>query len=146
MTRTQSLIPYLIVDGGIAAIDFYVRAFGAVEVYRLLEGERIAHAELTIEGASFALADEYPNIDCIGPIRRGGTTVSLGVHVSDVDATVARAVAAGARLERPVSDEFYGQRVAWIVDPFGHRWSLKRDIEKLSPAEIKKRYDAMSSK
>jgi PhnB protein len=146
MTRSHKLIPYLIVDGGIAAIDFYVRALGAVEVYRLLEGERIAHAELTIEGAPFALADEYPNIDCIGPIRRGGTTVSLGVYVGDVDATVARALAAGARLERPVTDEFYGERVGWIRDPFGHRWSLNSIIEELSPAEIHERYVALSNK
>ncbi|HKP56290.1 MAG TPA: VOC family protein [Polyangiales bacterium] len=143
MTRTHALVPYLITDGGIAAIDFYVRALGAIETYRLLEGDRIAHAELTIEGARFMLADEYPNIDCIGPIRRGGTSVSLTVYVSDVDASVARAIAAGARLERPVEDQFYGERVGWIVDPFGHRWSLNSVIEQLSPATIRERYAAL---
>jgi PhnB protein len=145
MTRNQ-LTPYLIVDGGIAAINFYVRALGAVEVERLVDRDRVMHAKLTIDGTPFMLADEFPNIDCIGPNNRGGTSVSLTVYVPDVDAAVARALEAGARLLRPVSDEFFGERVGWIVDPFGHRWSLNTVTEQLSPAEVKQRFDALADK
>ena len=140
MPERKSIMPYLIVDGGVAAIDFYVRGLGATEVQRLMDGAKVAHAELTLEGALFALADEYPEIDCLSPKRRGGTTVSLAVYVPDVDARVERAVAAGARLERPIKDEFYGERVAWITDPFGHRWSLNTVKEKLSSKDVEARY------
>jgi uncharacterized glyoxalase superfamily protein PhnB len=135
-----SIAPYLIVDGGAAALAFYVHAFGAEEDYRLTDPSgRIGHAELKLGTVLLMLADEHPELDLLGPKRRGGTSCSLALTVPDVDTFVARAVAAGATLERPIKDEFYGQRVGWLRDPFGHRWSIAGG-EPLSGEEIKKRY------
>jgi PhnB protein len=141
--KRQALIPSLIVDGGAAAIDFYVRAFGAKELYRLAEGEKIAHAELELMGQVIMLADEYPELGLVGPKKLSGTASSLNVYVPDVDALAARAVELGAKAERPISDEFYGDRVAWLRDPFGHRWSFHTPLENVSPDEIKRRYAKM---
>lgn len=152
MTRTklkpipegQRLLPYLSVRNAAAALDFYQRAFGAVEDYRLVEpGGRIGHAELTLAGARFMLAEEYPEYDSVGPQTVGNTTVSLLVYVEDVDAFVARAVAAGATLLRPVADQFYGDRVGWLKDPFGHKWSFASRVEEVSPEEMQRRFSAM---
>jgi PhnB protein len=144
-SQPGALIPYLIVDGAAVAIDFYVQVFGAVEIYRLVGRDgRVGHAELTIGGAQLSLADEYPEIGHVGPIKRGGTSCSLSLCVDDVDAMVERAVRAGAKLERPIIDEFYGERVGWIHDPFGHRWSLRKTIETLTPEMVKKRFDALA--
>jgi PhnB protein len=138
------LIPQLVVDGGVAAIDFYVRAFGARELYRLLEDSgKLAHAELELAGHVFMLADEYPDYNCVSPKRFSGSSSSISVRVEDVDAFVARAVAAGATAERPIQDEFYGDRVGWIRDPFGHRWSFHTRREEVSHDEIKRRYAEM---
>jgi uncharacterized glyoxalase superfamily protein PhnB len=137
----QNVILQLIVDGGAAAIDFYVRALGARELYRLPEPDgRVAHAELEIAGSVIMLADEYPDLKAIGPKRLGGTPCSLSVYVDDVDRVVAQAVAAGAVAERPIQDEFYGDRVGWIRDPFGHRWAIHTRREQLDAEAIKKRY------
>jgi PhnB protein len=141
---SHPIIPYLIVDGAAAAIDFYTRAFGAVERYRLAEPNgRIAHAELALEGASFMLADEYPEQAHLGPKRLGGSSCSLALHVADVERSVARALDAGASLERATRDEFYGERVGLISDPFGHRWSLRQVLESLSPDAITQRFHAL---
>lgn len=140
-----ALIPYLIVDGAAAAIDFYVQVFRAIETYRLVGRDgRVGHAELTIGSAQLSLADEYPEIGHIGPLKRGGTSCSLSMRVDDVDVMVERAVRAGAKLERPIVDEFYGERVGWIHDPFGHRWSLRKTIEALTPEMVKQRFDALA--
>jgi PhnB protein len=146
-TKTQSVIPQLIVDGASEAIDFYVRAFGARELYRLPEPDgKVAHAELEIAGSVIMLADEYPDLKCIGPRRLGGTPCALTVYVDDVDSVVARAVAAGATAERPIEDEFYGDRVGWLRDPFGHRWAIHTRREQLSSDEIKARYAQLMAK
>ena len=140
----QRIVPYLSVKDAPKAIDFYVRAFGAVETMRLVDPTgRVGHAELEVEGARFMLADEHPQIDSVGPQTLGGTSVSLSLYVADVDALSARAVAAGATLLRPVCDEFYGDRVAWMTDPFGHKWALTSRIEAVSNEEIARRYAEM---
>ena len=118
--------PYLAVADARAALAFYVEAFGAVprgQVYEMEDG-RIGHAELLIGETVLMLADEYPEIDLLGPLARGGSTTSLHLTVPDVDAVVARAVAAGATLEREVADAPYG-RTGVVLDPAGHRWMVQ---------------------
>ena len=139
----RPLSPYLIVKGAARAIAFYASAFGAKERFRLAEpGGKIGHAELEIGPARFMLADEYPDFGALSPVSVGGTPVSLHLYVADVDATVARALAAGATLLRPLKDEFFGDRVALIADPFGHKWHVASRREEVSPAEMQRRMDA----
>lgn len=139
-----AVMPHLIVKGGARAIAFYVRAFEARELFRLTEPSgKLGHAELAVGNARFAVADEYPDFGALGPTSVGGTPVSLHVYVADVDAVAARAVEAGATLLRPVRDEFYGDRVATLVDPFGHRWQVASRREDVSPAEMQRRFEAL---
>jgi PhnB protein len=134
------LTPYLSVRDAAAAIDFYRRAFGAVETFRFDDTDgRIGHAELQIGGAALHLADEYPEAGHLGPLSIGGSPVLLALEVPDVDAVVARAVAEGATLVREVADQFYGDRSGQIVDPFGHRWSVTTRGEPLSLEEMQRR-------
>jgi PhnB protein len=135
----HSVTPYLIVKGGAQALEFYGRAFGAVERLRIDAGGKIGHAEITIGDSCVMLADEHPEVEALSPTTVGGTPVSLHLYVEDVDAVVARAVAAGATLTRPVADQFYGDRVGGITDPFGHRWSIVTHKEDLSPEELHRR-------
>jgi PhnB protein len=138
-------VPHLIVHDAAAALAFYAGAFGAVETLRLTEpGGRIGHAELAIGKAQFFLAAEYPELGFVGPKALGGTPVSISVFVEDVDELVARATAAGAELLRPVTDEFYGDRVASLRDPFGHRWSFHTRIEEVGPEEMQRRMAALT--
>ena len=135
------LTPYLSVRGAADAIDFYRRAFDAVETFRFDDTDgRIGHAELQIDGAALHLADEYPEAGHVGPETLGGSSVVLSLVVSDVDAVVARAVAAGATIVREVADQFYGDRSGQIVDPFGHRWSISTPGEAMSLEEMHRRY------
>src|SRR5689334_13015438 len=125
----HSVIPYLIVDGAAAAIDFYQTAFGAIEVMRMPGPDgKIGHAELKIGDSHIMLADEHPQMGAIGPKTVGGTPVKLMVYLEDVDAAVERAVAAGATITRPVADQFYGDRTGGIDDPFGHSWYVATHI------------------
>lgn len=143
-TSPASFVPHLIVSDGQEAIAFYQRAFGAELVLQLVEpGGKLAHAEMRVGSALFMLASEYPSLNLTSPRARGGTTVSLSFWVEDVDGLAARAVEAGAVLEKPIVDEFYGDRVARLVDPFGHRWGLHRRIEEVSPEELERRFLAM---
>jgi len=135
--------PYLIVKGASGAIAFYAKAFDAKELYRLAEPNgKIGHAEMEIGKARFMLADEYPDFGALSPITIGGSPVSIHLYVADVDGTVARAVAAGATLLRPVTDEFFGDRVGLLTDPFGHKWHLASRKENVSPEEMQKRMNA----
>jgi len=140
----HSVTPYLIVDDAAAAIAFYREAFGATEVLRLPMGGKIGHAEVKIGDSHVMLSDEWPDMDMVGPARRGGTSVSLTLYVTDVDLALARALSAGAREERAVEDQFYGDRTGTLIDPFGHRWSLATHIEDVAPEEMQRRLDAMT--
>jgi PhnB protein len=141
--ETRAMSPYLIVKGASEAIAFYAKAFGATELYRLAEPSgKIGHAELEIGHARFMLADEYPDFGALGPITVGGSPVSIHLYVADVDKTVESAVAAGARLMRPVTDEFFGDRVGLLTDPFGHKWHLASRRENVSPEDMQKRMTA----
>jgi uncharacterized glyoxalase superfamily protein PhnB len=135
-TQTQTITAYISVRNAAEAIAFYVGAFGAVEVSRLVGDDgRIGHAEIVIGSSKLMLADEYPEIDVLGPQSRGGPTCSFTIEVPDVDTSFERAVAAGAIVERPVADQFHGNRMGWVRDPFGHRWTLSTPIEGFDRAE-----------
>ena len=140
-------IPYLSVQGAADAIEFYKRAFGATETLRLEDPNdgKIGHAEISIGGAVVMLADEYPELDFLGPRARGGTSVRIHLFVDDVDAVLEQAVAAGASLKRPAKDEFYGERSGQVEDPFGHRWILSTVLEEMSAEEMQRRFAALYS-
>jgi PhnB protein len=119
------LSPHLVCDGAADAIDFYKKAFGAEEVMRLPgPNGKLMHASVLINGAMVLLVDEMPEYGVLGPIKIGGTAVTLHLVVPDVDAAVAQAVAAGATVTMPVADQFWGDRYGVIKDPFGHSWSI----------------------
>ena len=139
----QTCIPYLIARRAAEAIDFYERAFGAREASRIaMPDGRLGHAELSIGRARFYLADEYPELGAVSPETLGGTSASVVVYVEDVDALVAQAAAAGATVERPPQDLPFGDRMAWLRDPYGHRWALASRIEDVSPEEMQRRLSA----
>lgn len=140
----EEMFPYLCVSNAGEAIDFYQRAFGVTEKFRLSEPDgRIGHAELDFGGMTLMLADEYPECDIHSPATIGGTAVSIHLHVDDADALVSRAVDAGATLDRPCRDHFYGERAGVVIDPYGHRWLIGHSIEDVTPEEMQRRYTAM---
>ena len=136
----HTVTPYLIVQGGAKALAFYGQVFGAIERERMQDATgKVHHAEIDIGSSRIMLADEHPEIGALSPPTVGGSAVSIHLYVEDVDAVVAKAVAAGATLVRPVADQFYGDRVGGITDPFGHRWFIATHKEDLSSAEIHRR-------
>jgi PhnB protein len=144
----HSLTPYLTVKGGAQAIDFYKRAFGAVERFRFPgpDGKTIGHAEIKIGDSILMLADESPMMGNRSPQSFGGTPVSLLLYVTDVDAAFKRAVDAGAKVKMPLENKFYGERAGSLEDPFGHLWTLMMHIEDVSPQEMQKRLDDFTAK
>ena len=143
----HSVTPYLIVDDGARALDFYKRAFGAKELMRMpAPGGKVGHAEIKIGDSVIMLADEAPEMDARSAKHYGGSPVSLMVYVEDVDKLFPQAVGAGAKEVRPVTDQFYGDRSGTVKDPFGHSWHLSTHKEDVSPEEMKKRMDAMHKK
>jgi PhnB protein len=137
----RAATPYLICKGAGQAIEFYKKAFGAVELYRLeAPGGQIGHAEIRIgKDAIIMLADECPQMGARSPQTLGGTAVSVYVYVEDVDALVRQAAAAGATIRRPVENQFYGDRSVHLEDPFGDSWGFATHIEDVSPEEIGRR-------
>jgi len=128
----HSITPYLIIKGASAAIDFYRKAFGATELFRMPDpsGKGVAHAEIKIGDSPIMLADEQPQL-YRSPLSLGGTPVSLMLYVEDVDKIFPQAVAAGAKVVKPVQDQFYGDRSGTLQDPFGHQWTIgthKKDV------------------
>lgn len=140
-TVPHSVTPYLAIRSAASAIEFYRKVFDATETMRLTEPSgRIGHAEITIGGAPIMMSDEYPEMDVRSPEAFGGTPVGIHLYVADVDAVFARAVAAGAKPVRKPEDQFYGDRAATLIDPFGHRWFLATRKEDVSPDEMNRRY------
>lgn len=134
------VIPYLTVDDASAAIDFYTSVLGAEERVRMGgPGGKVFHAELAIGDAIIMLADSMPDMGSRTPKALGGTPVTVMVYVEDVDAVFASAVAAGATPDRPVEDQFYGDRAGQFTDPFGHRWFVASHVEDVSEEEMKER-------
>ena len=146
MTKTKtipdgyhSVTPYLCCREAGKAIDFYKKAFGATELMRMPAGDKIGHAELQVGSSRVMLADEFPEMGFVSPQSLGGSPVMLHLYVDDVDATVKTAEAAGAKITRPVADQFYGDRGGQLDDPFGHKWYVSTHIEDLSFEEVQER-------
>lgn len=132
--------PYLYIDGAAAAIDFYCSVLGAKERMRMSGPDgRVGHAELDLGDSMIMLADQNPDMDVRGPLAIGGTPMSLHVYVEDADGVFDRAIQAGAKVLRPVEDQFYGDRSGQFEDPFGHRWNVATHVEDVPPEEMKKR-------
>ncbi len=140
--------PYLVIGGAAKAIEFYKQAFGAEELLRMADPSgKVGHAEIKIGDSTIMLADEHPERGHKGPKSLGGTPVSIMLYVRDVDAVVAKAIAAGATIRQPVQNQFYGDRSGTLEDPFGHVWTVATHVEDLSPEEIGRRAaEAMKKK
>ncbi len=136
--QVHSVTPHLVCDGAAAAIDFYKKAFGAIEMMRLgMDYGKIVRACLCINGSSVMLVDEFPGMGAVGPISLGGSSVTIHLMVDDADAWLARAEAAGATVTMPIEEMFWGDRYGVVRDPFGHSWSMGTPVRKLSEAELR---------
>lgn len=140
----QEVFMYLRVKDAPRAIEFYQRAFGAKEKYRLVEPDtqRVGHCELEFGATTIMVSEEYPELGILGPQSIGGTSASVHLHVDDADAYFKRALAEGAVVVRELRDQFYGERSGVVRDPFGHEWMLGHNLEAVSPEEMQRRYDA----
>lgn len=137
--------PYLIVDGAAAAIDFYIEVLGAKERMRMGgPGGMVGHAELELGDSLIMLADEFPDMGAIGPRKVGGTPVTIGAYVDDVDAVFAKALKLGATEVRGLENQFYGDRNAIFEDPWGHKWSVATHVEDVSEEEMARRAAELS--
>ncbi|HTV95475.1 MAG TPA: VOC family protein [Steroidobacteraceae bacterium] len=140
----HSVTPYLIVKGGAEAINFYQRAFGAVEVMRIPNPDgKIAHAEIKIGDSVVMLADEHPQMGYRSPQSLGGAGVSLLVYLDKVDDVFKGAIASGAKELQPLKNQFYGDRSGTLQDPFGHLWTLATHVEDVAPEELRRRAEKM---
>ena len=136
----HTVTPYLIINGAAKALDFYQRAFGAKELFRMpMPGGQIGHAEIEIGDSRIMLSDEHPQMGYRGPQSLGGSPVGIMLYVEDVDERFQRAIAAGGKELRAVQDQFYGDRSGTLTDPFGHVWTISTHKEDVSPAEIERR-------
>ena len=139
----HSVTPYLFIKGAARAIEFYKDVFGATEIMRMPgPAGQIMHAELRIGDSVVMLGDENPQMGALSPQSIGGTGSGQYIYIADVDAVVQKAVDAGAKLVRPVKDQFYGDRSGTLIDPFGHMWSVATHVEDVSPEEMNKRVAA----
>lgn len=144
MSSITAVMPYFTVKNASAAIDFYCRAFGAVEIFRMTDpmDGRVGHAELRLGDSTIMLSDEYPDFGALSPDTVGGTPVTLYLATKAVDEDLARAADAGAMIIRAAANQSFGERSAMIMDPFGHRWMLSQTIEQVSPEEMQRRWNA----
>jgi len=139
----RTATPYLIVKGAADAIEFYKRAFGATEILRMADPQgRVGHAEIKIGDSVIMLADEHPAMGYRGPRSLGGSSVSILLYLEDVDGVFERALKAGAKAQRPVANQFYGDRSGTLEDPFGHVWTVATHVEDVAPEEMKRRAEA----
>ena len=136
----HSVTPYLIVRGGKQALEFYKKAFGAVPLF-CMDGPEgsVAHAEFKIGDSILMLGEENEQWQCASPLTLGGTPLGLMIYVTDSDAVYNQAIAAGAKVLRPIQNQFYGDRSGTVTDPFGHQWTISTHVEDLTPEEIAKR-------
>jgi len=143
----HSVTPYLIVRGAAKAIDFYKAAFGAVELFRMPGPDgKVAHAEIKIGDSPVMLADEHPQMGAVGPQAGVRPPGGLMIYIPDVDAVFAKAVAAGATVQKPLQNQFYGDRSCTVTDPFGHTWTISTHVEDVSSAEMERRMAELMTK
>jgi PhnB protein len=136
----HTVTPYLYIKGTAKALEFYKKAFGAVELFRMAGPDgRIGHAEIKIGDSMIMMADEHPEMGVKGPEAYGGTTVGICLYVEDVDTVYKRAIAAGGKEVRPLTDQFYGDRSGTLNDPFGHTWTISTHKEDVPNEEMEKR-------
>ena len=142
----HNVTPYICVKNAAEAIEFYKQAFGATELFRMDGPDgRIVHAEIKVGDSPIMLSDEHAEMGFRSPATLGGSPVHLMVYVEDVDTVVKQATDAGATLNRPVQNQFYGDRSGSVVDPYGHSWHIATHIEDVSPEEMEKRAAAHQS-
>ena len=139
----HTVTPYIIVNGAAKALDCYKKAFNAIEKFRMEENGKIMHAEMQIGDSPIMIADENAECNAVAPHADSRSPVLLHLYVEDVDTLFKQAVAAGAKVERELADQFYGDRSGGVIDPFGHVWYIATHTEDLSEEEINKRYEAM---
>lgn len=143
----RSVTPYLTLHDAARALDFYKRAFGAQEVVRMDGPDgKIAHAEIKIGDSMIMLADEMPGAGSRSPQSLGGTSGGIFLYVENADAVFSQAVSAGAQVEMPLADMFWGDRYGRLKDPFGHSWSVATHKEDVTPAEMSKRMQEAMAK
>ncbi|HVN44748.1 MAG TPA: VOC family protein [Steroidobacteraceae bacterium] len=139
----RTATPYLIVQGAADAIEYYKHAFGATEMLRMADPQgRVGHAEIRIGDSVIMLADEHPAMGYRAPRSLGGSSVSILLYLEDVDTVFDRAIKAGARVLRPVTKQFYGDRSGTLEDPFGHVWTIATHVEDVPPEELQRRAEA----
>jgi PhnB protein len=138
--------PYLIIKGAVDAIEYYKNAFGATELMRMpAPGGKIGHAEIKIGDSPIMLADEFPEMGYKSPQTLGGSPVGIMIYVEDVDTVFDRAIAAGGKVQKAVQDQFYGDRLGTLEDPFGHVWHVSTHKEDVSAEEMERRAKAASA-
>jgi PhnB protein len=143
----HSVTPYLVAKNASAAIDFYKKAFGAQELFRMeAPGGKIGHAEIKIGDSILMIADEHPEMGHVGPETLGGSGVGLMIYLEDVDTVFARAIDAGATAMRPLENQFYGDRSGSVKDPFGHTWMIATHVEDVAPDEMARRAEEAMKK
>jgi PhnB protein len=143
----HNITPYLVIKGAAAAIDFYKKAFGAAEIMRMPQPDgRVGHAELKFGDSYVMMADEFPEMNIVGPQTLGNSSVGILLYVDDVDAVFNRALTLGASVNKPLADQFYGDRSGTLVDPFGHKWTIATHKEDVSAEEMERRMAAMAKK
>jgi len=140
----HSVTPHLICAGAADAIEFYKKAFGAIELTRLpAQSGKLLHASIRIGDSTIMLSDEFPAMGGLGPKSLKGSPVTIHLCVEDADALAARAVAAGAKVTMPVADMFWGDRYGQLEDPFGHRWSVGTHVRDVKPEEVQQAVRSM---
>jgi PhnB protein len=141
----HSVTPYLIIEGATQALEYYKKAFGATELFRMPAPDgKIGHAEIKIGDSIIMLADEYPEMGFKGP--QGGSPVGLMIYVPDVDTQFKKAIDAGGKVMKPLQDQFYGDRSGTLTDPFGHVWTISTHKEDVSPEEMDRRHQEFVKK
>lgn len=135
----HSVTPYLIIKGAAQALDFYKKAFGAIELFRMEHNGQIGHAEIKIGDSPIMLGDEQPEMKYLSPTSLGGTPVSIMIYVDDCDTIYKQAIDAGAVELKGLQDQFYGDRSGTLADPFGHIWTVATHKEDVSPEEMERR-------
>lgn len=143
----HTVTPYMAMKDAVKALEFYKKAFGATETYKLVMPDgRLGHAEMRFGDSLIMMSDEFPEYGGKSPTTLGGTPVCIHLYVEDVDAFFKKAIAAGAKERRAVMDQFYGDRSGQLEDPFGHLWWVATHKEDVSPQEMQKRVEAFAGK